>query len=487
GHRRRLARLAGADSLGADAGAADHEPAPVPAAQFPHLQRAVAGGRRGAVRHDAVHPATAAGGTRLYGHDRGPGADRRRRRDHHRHADRRGADQSRRRTLPDRLRVSHAGVGLLGHESFLHRHSVLQRSLRARDPGGRPAVPVHPGEHRGLCGTASGGKQSGLRAHERGAQYRRLDRHRHRADHAVARPAGASVATGVRAEPAEPQLRACPLAPDADAHGACGRGNGAGGEWTGSGHDLSRGDAAGGHALVHRGVSFSDDRRDLRDAAHLPDASRPARRRWWWWGGGAMRLTSVAALLALGTLSACTVGPSYHRPQVAVPAAYSAAPALQTLQGLPMGAGPDHWWQQFHDPQLNSLMTRALSGNLNLQAAASRIRAARDQLILAGAARLPSVDASASANETHLSQNSGISEFAKLLGGGDSGGKGGAGASNGFGVPGTSFTTFSLGFDASWEIDTFGGVRRSIQAAQARAEQTLWSLRDSEVSVSAEV
>src|SRR6185437_947167 len=197
--------------------------------------------------------------------------------------------------------------------------------------------------------------------------------------------------------------------------------------------------------------------------------------------------TSVAALLALGTLSACTVGPSYHRPDVAVPAAYSAAPALQTLQGLPLGAGPDQWWQQFHDPQLNSLMTRALSGNLNLQTAASRIRAARDQLILAGAARLPSVDASASANETHLSQNSGISEFAKLLGGGASGGKGGAGASNGFGVPGTSFTTFSLGFDASWEIDTFGGVRRSIQAAQARAEQTLWSLRDSEVSVSAEV
>jgi NodT family efflux transporter outer membrane factor (OMF) lipoprotein len=152
-----------------------------------------------------------------------------------------------------------------------------------------------------------------------------------------------------------------------------------------------------------------------------------------------------------------------------------------------MGAGPDHWWQQFADPELASLMTRSLSGNLDLQAAASRIRAAREQLILAGAARLPSVNADASANETHLSKNSGISEFAKLLGGGGSGGQGGGSGASGFGVPGTSFTTYSLGFDASWEIDAFGGVRRSIQAAQARAEQALWSLRDSEVSVSAEV
>lgn len=199
-----------------------------------------------------------------------------------------------------------------------------------------------------------------------------------------------------------------------------------------------------------------------------------------------MKLSTGLACVALGTLSACTVGPSYHRPDVAVPAAYS---ATRAQPALPMGAGPDHWWQQFADPELSALMTRALSGNLDLLAAASRIRAAREQLILAGAARLPSVNADASANETHLSQNSGISEFAKLLGGGASGGQGGSGnaASSGFGVPGTSFATYSIGFDASWEIDAFGGVRRSIQAAQARAEQALWSLRDSEVSVTAEV
>lgn len=199
-----------------------------------------------------------------------------------------------------------------------------------------------------------------------------------------------------------------------------------------------------------------------------------------------MKLRSGAALLALpalGALSACTVGPSYRRPDVPVPAAYSAA---HLPPAMPVAAGPDRWWEQFADPELTSLVSRALMGNLDLQAASSRIRAAREQLILAGAARLPSVNADASVNETHLSQNSGISQFAKFLGGGSSGQGGGAGAS-GLGVPGTSFTTYSIGFDASWEIDAFGGVRRSIQAAQARAEQALWSYRDSEVSISAEV
>lgn len=198
-----------------------------------------------------------------------------------------------------------------------------------------------------------------------------------------------------------------------------------------------------------------------------------------------MKLNSGVALLLAAALSACTAGPAYRQPDVAVPVAYS---AVQALPALPPGAGPDRWWQQFADPELTALMRRALTGNLTLQAASSRIRAAREQLILAGAARLPSLNADASVNETHLSQNSGISEFAKFLGGGSPSHQGGGSSSaGGLGVPGTSFTTYTIGFDASWEIDTFGGVRRSIEAAQARAEQTLWSYRDSEVSVSAEV
>jgi outer membrane protein, multidrug efflux system len=82
-----------------------------------------------------------------------------------------------------------------------------------------------------------------------------------------------------------------------------------------------------------------------------------------------------------------------------------------------------------------------------------------------------------------LSQNSGLSEFTSLFGGG---GQSGAAAS-GFTLPGLNLTTYSLGFDASWELDLFGGVHRSIQAAEAQAEQTVWSERDSEVSIAAEV
>jgi NodT family efflux transporter outer membrane factor (OMF) lipoprotein len=196
--------------------------------------------------------------------------------------------------------------------------------------------------------------------------------------------------------------------------------------------------------------------------------------------------------LLTSALSACAVGPDYQPPAIATPPAWSAptgaaAPAGTAAAASEARAGDSGaWWLQFRDPELDSLIDRAVAGNLDLQAAVSRIRAAREQLILAGAARLPSLNADADVDNTHLSQNSGISEFAQLLGGGSSA----PGAQKGgtaFAPPGNSFTSYTLGFDASWELDLFGGVRRSIEAAQARAEQALWTARDSAVSVSAEV
>jgi NodT family efflux transporter outer membrane factor (OMF) lipoprotein len=78
------------------------------------------------------------------------------------------------------------------------------------------------------------------------------------------------------------------------------------------------------------------------------------------------------------------------------------------------------------------------------------------------------------------------------LGGAGSRGQGGAQAGGGqsgggFALPGGGFTSYTVGFDASWEIDVFGGVRRSVEAAEARAERALWEGRDSAVSVSAEI
>jgi NodT family efflux transporter outer membrane factor (OMF) lipoprotein len=205
-----------------------------------------------------------------------------------------------------------------------------------------------------------------------------------------------------------------------------------------------------------------------------------------------MRKRTVMVVAMTIALSGCMVGPDYRRPEIDTPADYSGTKQLSEMAASET-AELDDWWAQFHDRELDSLIDRAMRGNLDLQTAVSRIREAREQTIVAGAAALPSVNADADVNRTRLSQNGGLSQIAGQFAGAGGNGQGGAQAGGGqsggagIGVPGSAFTTYTLGFDASWEIDVFGGVRRAVEAAQARAEQALWESRDSAVSVSAEV
>ena len=120
------------------------------------------------------------------------------------------------------------------------------------------------------------------------------------------------------------------------------------------------------------------------------------------------------------------------------------------------------WWRHLQDPVLDGLITRALAGNLDVATAVSRIRQARRQERIAGAAGQPTLNASGQTSETQLSKNGGIGAIAKSLGGGGAGGAGPAP----IGLPGTSFADFQAGFDASWELDVFGGVRRQVEAAR---------------------
>jgi outer membrane protein, multidrug efflux system len=241
---------------------------------------------------------------------------------------------------------------------------------------------------------------------------------------------------------------------------------------------------------------------------------------------GCARFARGATAGAFALMAGCTVGPAYKRPAVQVPAAYAAGSPAPASASAPAGvsahasgsasagasartSGPASaraptvasatpvaigaWWTGFGDPELSSLIGRALEGNLDLKSAVSRVREAYDEAIIAGAARLPQVNADASANRTRISQNSGITQFESLFGGGPGSGSGSGGGSSGqsggaaFGLPGNVFTAYSLGLDASWETDLFGGVRRQIEAAGAETEQSVWSARDSEVMVAAEV
>jgi outer membrane protein, multidrug efflux system len=186
-------------------------------------------------------------------------------------------------------------------------------------------------------------------------------------------------------------------------------------------------------------------------------------------------------LLSLLCLAGCTVGPNYHTPDLKTPDQYASlnqngAPLSQPIA---QAVDPSRWWQQFHDPELESLIERALAANLDLLTAASRVREARQQEIITGAAELPSVSAAADTLQLH----SGSNPLAGLAGSSAS-----AGASSGTPASkGTTLHIYSVGFDATWEVDVFGGTRRAIEASNAGIESAQWEMRDGEVTLTAEI
>lgn len=189
--------------------------------------------------------------------------------------------------------------------------------------------------------------------------------------------------------------------------------------------------------------------------------------------------TSIALGAAL-LVGACTVGPDYHPPETPVPPAYGEPQA-----GVPGAAvDPARWWSAFGDPQLDALVERALKDNPDIAVAVSRVRQARLQEIGARAAGKPTVNAAADVNHVEFSKNAGFSSLARLFSGGSGGG---SSTPSGVALPGSGITTYALGFDASWELDLFGGDRRGVEASVARTDAAIWTRRDAAVTLAAEV
>lgn len=173
-------------------------------------------------------------------------------------------------------------------------------------------------------------------------------------------------------------------------------------------------------------------------------------------------MSSPARNLALGLLAAglagcAAVGPDYSPPPIEVPAAW------QRAGEAPAAAGREDlsaWWQRLEDPLLSGLVDEALAGSLDLRTARARLRQARALRGIAGAERFPAVGASASASRADGSEEAGSGRSTEL---------------------------YRAGFDAQWEPDVFGGVRRGIEAAQAGVEAAAASLANAQVSLAAEV
>jgi multidrug efflux system outer membrane protein len=192
-----------------------------------------------------------------------------------------------------------------------------------------------------------------------------------------------------------------------------------------------------------------------------------------------LRPNTAASLLASAAVglatTACTVGPNYHAPTMAAPPAFAEAASTARTNVVAASADLSSWWSVFNDPILNDLIRRALADNPDLQTAASRVREARQQERIAFAAELPSLNANGNAVTFNSDRKS-------------SGAAGGAAAGGVAGLPIPShLDLYSAGFDATWEVDLFGGTRRSVEAAKANVDAAEWARRDGQVSLLAEV
>ena len=168
-------------------------------------------------------------------------------------------------------------------------------------------------------------------------------------------------------------------------------------------------------------------------------------------------------LVILLALSGCALGADYTPPHVDVPTTWIEAPLVPFAVNRTTAMTIDKlWWKNFDDASLNLLITKALAQNLDIKIALARIREARAARLGTIAEQLPEIDATANAKSSKNSLNALNTAATK------------------------PYHAFSLGFDASWEADIFGG-RRAIEAADATFEAAEESAHDVEVTLMGDV
>jgi NodT family efflux transporter outer membrane factor (OMF) lipoprotein len=141
------------------------------------------------------------------------------------------------------------------------------------------------------------------------------------------------------------------------------------------------------------------------------------------------------------------------------------------------------WWEMFNEPELNALIEQVDINNQNIAGAEARYRQARALVQEARAAFYPTVTVGLGVNRA-VKSGTVDSGFAS---GGKGGGGGGGGGNSGSGGHPTSFTTYTLPIDISWEIDVWGRIRRSVESARANAQATAGDLESARLSARSEL
>ncbi|MGY6277717.1 efflux transporter outer membrane subunit [Methylomonas sp. MgM2] len=179
-----------------------------------------------------------------------------------------------------------------------------------------------------------------------------------------------------------------------------------------------------------------------------------------------MRFISLSAyagiiVLFILSVSGCAVGPDYERPEMNTPATFAEGKRREFSDQ----AVEIKWWQTFGDQQLTALVEQSLAHNYDLKAAQANLREARALYLEVGLDLLPTITSHANYTEQKRSIGS---------------------LNNRNFVP-RQLNLYNVGFDAFWEVDLFGRVRRNIEASSDEVDAQEASLRDVSISLIAEV
>jgi NodT family efflux transporter outer membrane factor (OMF) lipoprotein len=174
---------------------------------------------------------------------------------------------------------------------------------------------------------------------------------------------------------------------------------------------------------------------------------------------------AIAALLMMG---GCMVGPKYAKPVLPTPVVFNAPDSFKETKdwkiaqpGTPL---PAKWWESFHDAQLTAMEEQVAAGNQDLKVAEARFRQARAMIRVNRAAEFPTISTGTSVASVRDSGNRPY-----------------------FAVPATATGDFSLPFDFSYEVDLWGRVRRTVNAAKEEAQASAADLATATLSIQAEL
>ncbi|HXI83150.1 MAG TPA: efflux transporter outer membrane subunit [Verrucomicrobiae bacterium] len=171
----------------------------------------------------------------------------------------------------------------------------------------------------------------------------------------------------------------------------------------------------------------------------------------------------IAAIVALVILTGCAVGPNYNPPQTSVAASFANAPTNTAAADETALAT---WWNGFGDATLSDLVAQAIAHNHNLRIATANLKEARALRRLAIFDLAPTVQANAGYTDSLLSKAAAVPGTPRNL---------------------RQNELYDASFDATWELDLFGRVRRSVQAATADVGSVEATRQDVLVSLTAEI